>query len=437
MAYPEHENRPVGLTVLNPRNRPPVSLIIDDSTTLVNMAYFGIPQFAEVFPDRYRQPWRALPREIPDTFVEEFASYCRDHGVKGKYSIVPYPACTGWVDRFIPGWTKKELEQSLSIVRDTMQPDWDIHPEMISHTRAIDVSSGRPFPDPTPAYMENWGFSQTKSAEPLTEYMAYALKVLRNVGLPCSGVTTPGGFGSENRENLAKATLWSVKEVYGEPLAHYFRDLFTDSERSVAPVVQYPSDLDGADPSCVVHIIGCTGDWFGGWDGLTPGTADRFIAPDLSAGRMVDVLEAQEPAIMVCHWPGIYYNGEKVGFGIFQEVVRRLEARYGALNWMKLSEIARYWAARELTSFSRTDGVLDIRAPFAAPAFTVEVERTGHDETPRRPRLVCRGTTSVLERVDTAERLSPGTWCTRGKSVLLCFDLPRGESELRLQANEA
>lgn len=89
--------------MLNPYNRVPVSLIIDDSTCLVNMAHYGIPQFAEVYPDQYRQDWRKLPREIPDSFVREFGEWCLENGVKGKYSIVPYPACTGWVSRFIPG----------------------------------------------------------------------------------------------------------------------------------------------------------------------------------------------------------------------------------------------------------------------------------------------------------------------------------------------
>ncbi len=62
----------LSVEVVHPRNRIPVSLIIDDPTTLVNMAYFGIPQFAEVFPENYKQDWRILPREIPDSFVGEF-----------------------------------------------------------------------------------------------------------------------------------------------------------------------------------------------------------------------------------------------------------------------------------------------------------------------------------------------------------------------------
>ena len=101
--------------VLNPRHRVPVSMIIDDSTCLVNLAYYGIPQFQHVFPDRYKQPWRSLPREIPDAFVRKFGEWCHEHGVKGKYSIVPYPACVGWMDRELPGWTRHELEQSLEL----------------------------------------------------------------------------------------------------------------------------------------------------------------------------------------------------------------------------------------------------------------------------------------------------------------------------------
>lgn len=41
-----------GVAVLNPQNRVPVSLIIDDSTCLVNMAHFGIPHFATAWPYR-------------------------------------------------------------------------------------------------------------------------------------------------------------------------------------------------------------------------------------------------------------------------------------------------------------------------------------------------------------------------------------------------
>jgi len=65
------------VTVLNPLNRVPLSFIIDDSTCLVNMAHFGIPHFATAWPDRYKQDWKSLPREIPDSFVRKFGQWCR------------------------------------------------------------------------------------------------------------------------------------------------------------------------------------------------------------------------------------------------------------------------------------------------------------------------------------------------------------------------
>ena len=415
------------VVVLNPKARVPISLIIDDSTCLVNLAHFAVPQFNEVFPDRYRQPWRDLPREIPDAFVRTFGEWCHDHGVKGKYSVVPYPACVGWVDRFLPGWSKRELEDSLRLVRELIMPDWDIHPEMISHTRVIDVSTGRPFPDATPAYMENWEWSQTRSADELAEYMGYALRVLKNAGLPCEGVTTPGGFGGRNQNNLAIATLQAVRDVMGAEIPHYFRDLFAKGEESVAPRVLHASGLDGPDPRCVVSIIGCTGDAFGGWDGLSAGSVDTFITPDLDRGRLVEVIGRGEPAIMVCHWPGMYFNGQEVGFSIFKEVVRRVHSRYDHLIWMKLSEIARYWAARELTRIERRAERVTFHAPFAAPAFTVRVPGTRGV-----PRFGATGEATVLREARGPTSLEPGTWLRDTAGTVACFDLPKGTSVLEI-----
>jgi hypothetical protein len=424
----ERPPRPAGVRVLNPGTRVPVSLIIDDSTCLVNLAHFCIPQFHEVFPDRYLQDWRSLPREIPDAFVREFGEWCRAHGVKGKYSIVPNPACVGWMDRDLPGWSKPELDASLALVRDFMTVDWDIHPEMVTHTWVIDTKTGRPYEGRSARFMENWEWTAGRSADELADYLGYALRILHNVGLPCEGITTPGGFGNQVLPALAQATLESCRDVYRAEIPHYFRHVFTD-ERCVAPRVEYASGLDTADPRCVVSIIGCTSDWFGGWDGLTPGSADLFITPDLQRGRLPEVIERGEPAVLVAHWPGIYFNGERIGFQIFQEVVRRLHRRYDHLVWMKLSEIARYWAARELTRIETQPEEVRLHAPFAAPRFTVAVER--HAEA-AGVWLASGGREQLLRRVDGPLKLDAQSWCHHDGEVIACFDLPRGVSTLRL-----
>lgn len=411
--------------VLNPYDRVPVSFIIDDSTALVNMAYFGIPQFAEVFPDQYQQNWKKLPREIPDSFVREFGEWCRDHGVKGKYSMVPYPACTGWLHRFIPGWSKQELQESLAMVRDFMTTDWDIHPEMISHTRVINLKTGLPYPDPIPEYMENWEWSQDKSADELAAYLAYALNILKESGFTCEGVTTPGGFGHRNMDNLAMANLQACRDIYKTEIPHFFRDVRTGKDESVEPEMFHVSGLETDDPKCSVHIIGCTGDWFGGWDGLEPGNADLFINQALDGGRLVEVIEKKEPAIMVCHWPGIYYNGTQLGFNIFKTVVNRLHEKYNHLVWMKLSEISRYWACKKLTRLAVIGKTIEIQAPFATTGFTIKIGSSARKVIHEK-----EGKQVVLEKTVQKSALSSGKFLIEGKASILCFDLPKGKSRL-------
>ena len=146
--------------VLNPKTRVPVGLIIDDSTCLVNLNRFAMPQFNTAWGRQkkaYHRNWKEWPVEIPDRFVRKFGEWCAEHGVKGKYSIVPFPACVGRLDRELPGWSRRELDQSIALVRDLMMPNWDIHPEMITHTRVIDLKTGRPMQSATAATMSSSG----------------------------------------------------------------------------------------------------------------------------------------------------------------------------------------------------------------------------------------------------------------------------------------
>jgi hypothetical protein len=176
-----------GVTVENPRCRVPVGLIIDDSTCLVNLNRFAMPQFDTAWGGTnkvYQRDWKSWPVEIPDAFVRKFGEWCAAHGVKGKYSIVPYPACVGRLDREVPGWTRRGIEDSIRLVRDVMMPNWDIHPEMVTHTRVIDLKTGHPYPELSVKFMENWEWTTGRSADEIAAYMTYALGILKNIGLP-------------------------------------------------------------------------------------------------------------------------------------------------------------------------------------------------------------------------------------------------------------
>jgi hypothetical protein len=412
----ERPARAPTVEVLNPRERVPLALIIDDSTCLVNLNRFAIPQFAATHPERYRQDWRSMPIEIPDSFVRRFAEWAQREGVKGKWSVVPYPACVGRLDTELPGWTPQEVAASIALVRREIVPNFDIHPEMITHTRIIDLKTGHPTARRDPAWMENWEWCAGRSVDEIAAYLAYALRILHNVELPCDGFTTPGGFGHGALPQLSQAAILALREVYSAEVPHYFRNLVDHGTGSVAPRIEYASGLTGPDPKCAVSIYACTGDWTGNWDCSHQPEPDRFITPDLSRGRMVDIIERGEPAAMLAHWTGIYHNGRELGFEAMQEVVRRIHSRYKTVRWMKLADLARYWAARELTALEPTPTGLRLRAPFACPDFTIRWR------TASQP--------AALREVRTAEALEPGTWRRAGDSAVVCLALPKGVSEV-------
>lgn len=410
-----------GVEVLNPRGRVPVSFIIDDSTCLVNLNRFAIPQFRAAWENkRYDQDWRSMPHEIPDSFVRKFGTWCAEKGVKGKYSVVPYPACVGRLDREMPGWTREEIASSIQLVRDFMTPNWDIHPEMVTHTRVIDLKTGHPYPVRDLRHMENWYWCGGRSVDEIAAYIAYGLEILRNVGLPCEGVTTPGGFGGDALPQLAQATLQACRDVYRTEIPHYFRHAYDKGSQSVAPRVEYASGLDSADPRCVVSIIACTGDWTGSWDCSQAPDPDRFITPDLKGGRLVEIIGRGEPACLLCHWTGIHYNGRELGFQCFQEVVKRLHTRYDHLVWMKLAEIARYWAARELTRIDRAGEFWSLQAPYACPDFTLRI--------PRPPGRAPAFNGRPLQEAATQRQLREGSWTADGAFAIVTVPLPRGRS---------
>ena len=390
-----------GVEVLNPRGRVPVGLIIDDSTCLVNLGHFGMPQFAEAWPDRetIRSRGGSCRARSPTPSSASSASGAREHGVKGKYSIVPYPACVGWLDRDLPGWSQQELRDSLDLVRTLMVPNWDIHPEMITHTRVIDTKTGRPYAErerrgswrtgtgPTASRSTNW---PTTWPTPCGSSRTSACRAKAS--------PRPAGSATACLPELAQATLRPCRDVFRPEIPHYFRHLFTD-DQSVAPRVEYASRL-------------WTGPIRAAWSrsSAAPATGSAAGTADAGLGRPVHHRGSQERAhgrrdrARRAGDHGLPLAGhllQRPGARLSRssrKSVRRLHARYDHLIWMKLSEIARYWAAKELTRIEPTGWEMRFHAPFAAKDFTVKV-RVG----------AARFGDTCLRRVQDAARLESGT----------------------------
>jgi hypothetical protein len=411
------------VTVLHPRDRVPLGFIIDDSTCLVNMGAYCMPQFRTAWPQNpiYWKKWKEWPREIPNDFVREFGEFCAGQGVRGKYSLVPYPACVGWLDRDLPGWPRSELRDSLKLVRELMAPSWDITPEMVTHTRVIDLKTGRPMEDFTPAAMENSYPPQRKSADELAAYIAHALRILKNCEIPCDGITTPGGFGNAAKSELSLGVRQAVADVYGPEIPFYFKYI-SEGKESTQPRLEHVEGADTEQPKLVVSVPAGTGDWFGNWDGDNPPQGQKYISEDGTAGRMAELIESGEPAVMFGHWAGLYSHGTKKGFEACKRVITTINQRFKDRTvWMKNTEMARYWAARELTKIERAGERVMVTAPFACPMFTVRVK--GARGVPK----VGQG---ALAEVKEKAELKAGTWMRHGEEVVVCWDLGKGKTEV-------
>ena len=138
-------------------------------------------------------------------------------------------------------------------------------------------------------------------------------EILKNCDLPCEGITTPGGFGGTVPTELSLAVQQAVRDVYGAEIPHYFKYV-AEGDESALPRIEQVCDATGDDPRLTVSIYAGTGDWFGGWDGDESPAGDKYCNRDATAGRLVELIRRGEPAIMLCHWPGMYTQGTKAGF---------------------------------------------------------------------------------------------------------------------------
>jgi len=415
------------VSVLHPRGRVPLSFIIDDSTCLVNMGHYCMPQFKAAWPQNpaYRRPWKEWPREIPDSFVREFGEWCAGAGVRGKYSLVPYPACVGWLDRGdLPGWSKQEVQDSLKLVREVMVPNWDISPEMITHTRVIDLKTGRPMAEMNSATMENSWPPEKKSVDEMAAYVAYAVRILKNAEIPCNAVTTPGGFGNKAKSELSMGIRQALADVTGPEIPHYFKYI-ADGKENTNPRLEHVEGIGTNNLKLVANVPAGIGDYFGGWDGDIPPQPDKYITADASGGRMKELIERADPAVMFCHWAGLYSNGKKTGFDACKRVISTVNSTYADRTvWMTTGEMARYQSAKELTKIERVGEKVSLTAPFACPAYTVKVSGARANA----PVVMSGGKPVELKEVRAAKDLVVGSFLKEGEVVTVCWDLGKGQT---------
>ena len=389
----------------NPLCRVPVSMILDDSCPVVNLSHFWIKL-------REKRSTADMPVEIPVSFLRKFGEWCAEQGVKGKFSLVPMPGGLGTIDLGLPGFSKAHLDEWIDAAKEVIWPNFDFTPEMITHCQVVDLSDW--------TMTEEWEQSewagQPKPVEVLAPYIAAALRILHNIDIPAEGVTSPGAFGNADLNAYGEATLQAQKEVNGNPAPFFFCEV---EEKGLA----YPKlySLDKEKGECCVGIVAGTDDWFAGWEGNNRGaihSSDMCITEDLQGGRMPELIAAGCPAVMVSHWPGFYFQGEEIGFNIFNTVVERLN-QLPNIIWMKTSEIARYWMTREMVKIEATEEGCRISSPIPCPSFTLRLSHARQADW--------RVNGAPLRRVPDPLSLEPGCWAQEEQDIVIALELAVGE----------
>ncbi|MCD6465941.1 hypothetical protein J7L27_06215 [Candidatus Bathyarchaeota archaeon] len=412
-----------------PRLKTPIALIIDDPAPYVNHLYYLRKYLNPKYPAYYEEF-----KTIPNDFLEDFISIIKKWPVKGKFSVVPNPAGQGYLDKELRGYPKEGVRQWIELVKKEVAPLFDITPEMITHTNAIDLETG----ELLPMHEQTWASQQT--AETLTPYMARALETLKNLGFETNGVTSPGAFGREVEAEYAKAVLNAVEKVYGAKFAWYFLKVDPCSH-VVYPRLVY---LDKYENKGVVSIVSGNDDVI--WDTMTPESrrnwserklleyADYYITDDGKAGRLVELLNAGSYIVFHTHWNSLWSNDARHGLAVMEEVLKRINTLINdKILWMKLNEIACYYAASKTLDIHVDKSPrllrLFIDNRFPCPDLTVSFNcdfkasriylskgsfRSGWKEA--------KISETIMELEESSSNLHPNTWLQKEKRLFICFD---------------
>jgi hypothetical protein len=352
--------------VEKPRLGLPVSLIIDDSVPCLNALYYFRLQ---VNREEYAQHERLIPLD----FLKQFVDVCQKWGIRGKFTVLPFPAGLGTILDGWEGCDRGELAAWLELTRQAIAPQFDITPEILTHTLALDLKTHLLIPEAEHLWMAN------RTQAELAEYMSTAMDLLRQAGFAPTGITQPCFFKGD-RPAYDRAVLEAIRLDGGDPagtVAFYFINFNPD----VPPVPPHPVTLlDREKGEAVVSMLAYADDYF--WNLQYPDPpgflqmADELITADGQAGRLVELLRGGAWATFVTHWQSLYSNGSRQGLAGLDAVASRLAHNFGErLLWMTNGEMARYRAAEEACQFTPLgSNAIQIDSAFGCPDFTLPLQ---------------------------------------------------------------
>lgn len=313
--------------------RHPFTLVLDD----------GAPINAMHFHDTENPHDLLMSNELAAQFVE----VCTEHGVKGKFSIMPMPCCLGRIDAHLNRVPDAHLAEFLEIARNGIARSFDITPEILTHYSAYRFGVGGYHH----LYEDEW--VARASVQEMTDYFALALEILDRAGLPANGMTSPWNTGIGNEDAYAEAIGAALWRVGRRELAWYFLHVL-DHGPAWAPKVMR---RDGATGRAVVSVPATTTDVF--WKTQMPMSpnedaamttamagVDALLGRDGKTGRIPELVASGIPVGILTHWPSMNSNGTFAGLRGLKALCERIDNIYGeAAEWVTCSELAARAAA--------------------------------------------------------------------------------------------
>ncbi len=304
----------------------PISLIIDDSAPIVHIYR------SHVTPPKTRDG-REILKSVPNSLLTEFCDQVERFGIKGKFSVVPCPACFGCITDTIDGFPRETLTEWLDTVSKRLSPYFDFCPEIITHSNAVDMKNGG-FLDITE---REWASNATETE--MTDYIARSLELCRDAGIVCTGVTSPWDFAVDNEANYTRGIADAFDRVFNKSISWYFLHGITERD-GIRAWVEY--DNDGKK---VVSVPKTVSDYFWGTidtpcasDDFISHTADYFITDDGKSGAVIDALDRNCFPVICTHWQSMFSNGSFAGVKALAVVGERIEKHLSdRVEWVDFS----------------------------------------------------------------------------------------------------
>jgi hypothetical protein len=83
---------------------------------------------------------------IPNSFFKKFIDWAMKEGVKGKCTLLACPGGFGYLDDNVKGYSEEQLRELINIFTNDFAKNFDITPEILTHTMAMDIYDNKLLP---------------------------------------------------------------------------------------------------------------------------------------------------------------------------------------------------------------------------------------------------------------------------------------------------